>query len=223
VALMRRQHLTGEALLGAFMDDNSQYIPFIQASFGGLDRGPVVPRSFPIPGGPLMVPTSESAPYGWRNYDEPLPDLRHPDTGRPYTTAGSEITDIADLARTLHAGPLDFLETYFPMRLVTDAVFAQSGYRNGDLARIRYADAPRAKPRLTVSAGESGLPFGALSEAIDGAPNVHLTLPGYNHLDVITGAPVQHDGRRQPGATATAQFLVEHAGRTGHPHRRADE
>lgn len=211
VARLRRQHLTGHALLGAFMDDNSQPLAFIRASVGSFDRGPVGRRAFPMTGPSLLFPTGVG-PYGWANYDEPLPSLLRND-GTPYTSTASEVTDIRDLARVLHEGPLDFLEAYFPMRIVTDVQFALAGSRQGDLRHILYVDAPRALPRLTVTAGESDImPTKAPVPSIGSAANEHLTVAGYNHNDVILAAPATHDGAPEPTAAAVSRFVAEQAG-----------
>ena len=212
VARLRRQHLTGEALLGAFMDDNSQPLSFIQVSFGTYDRGPVARRRFPVAAPSLLFPM-DTRLYGWSNYDEPLPDLRRSSDGGPYTSPASEATDVQDLARVLHSAPLDFLEAYFPTRIITDVNFAQAGSRAGDLRHIRYIDAPRTRPRLTIHAGDSGLGKNDPPRpSIGGAANVHVTLPGYNHNDVITAAPVTNTGAPEPTATAVARFLLDQAG-----------
>ncbi|MBJ7330278.1 MAG: hypothetical protein JHC95_10295 [Solirubrobacteraceae bacterium] len=216
VARLRRQHLTGDALLGAFMDDNSQPLAFIRASFGSFDRGPVGRRHFPLSGPSLLFPTGTGL-YGWANYDESLPSLLR-DDGTPYTSSASEVTDVRDLARVLHEGPLDFLEAYFPTRIVTDVEFALAGSRQGDLRHILYVDAPRTLPRLTVTAGESDImatkpPVPSLGSAA----NEHLTVAGYNHNDVILAAPVTHDGAPEPTASAVSHFIVGQVGAATRP------
>ncbi len=216
VARLRRQHLTGNALLGAFMDDNSQPLAFIRASFGSFDRGPVGLRHFPMSGPSLLFPTGTGV-YGWANYDDPLPDLLRPD-GRPYTSAASEVTDVRDLARVLHEGPLDFLEAYFPTRIVTDVQFAMAGSRQGDLRHILYVDAPRTLPRLTVTAGESDvLPPKTPAPSIGSVANEHVTVAGYNHNDVILASPRTHDGAPEPTASAVSHFILDEAGAAVHP------
>lgn len=213
---IRRQHLTGRAAIGAFLDDNSQPLGFAQASFGSFDRGPVAHKSFPLAGGaghlllglrtPLMFPSDDATSYGWRNYDEALPDLRRND-GRPYTSPSSEVTDIADLERILHTGPLDFTEEFFSSQLTADVLFALAGSRSGPLAHIRYPDAPRALPRLTVLGGDS-FARALLAAGLRDAPRDAVIVPGYNHLDVVTASPKQNDGRPEQVSARVAAFLL---------------
>jgi hypothetical protein len=207
---LRRQRLTGEAALGAFMDDNAQPLGFIQTSFGTYTGGPVLPKRFPFPARPLMFPVADDRLYGWANYDEPLPDHRRGD-GTPYTSAASEVTDIRDLALTLHGGPIEFLEQYYPTMLTADSILASLGARNGDLSRIRYEGAALTRPRLTI-VGEEGLEGAYEPPGPAGVPSTVLSLPGYNHVDVITAAPVQQDGAPEPSAKAITDFVLGTAG-----------
>ncbi len=209
---LRRQHLSGEALLGAFMDDNSQPLSFIKTSVGSYTGGQLLPKVFPFVDGPLMFyPVEDAKPYGWANYDEPQSTATRGD-GRLFTTAASEVTDVQDLARVLHGGPLDFLEHYYPTMLTVDAVLAGVGSRDGDFSRIVYTDAARVKPRLTLVAGD-GLADAREPAPPEGVPSEVLVLPGYDHVDVITAAPVQSDGTREKTALATTDFVLANAGR----------
>ncbi|MBJ7332897.1 MAG: hypothetical protein JHC95_23590, partial [Solirubrobacteraceae bacterium] len=207
---LRVQHLSGEALLGAMMDDNSQPLAFIQTSFGTFDHGPVAPKQFPLSGRALMFPTDDTTPYGWANYNETLPNLLRP-SGVPYSSPESEVSDVQDVARVLHEG-LGFIEAYFPTRITTDVGFAQAGSRDGDLRHIRYVDAPRTLPRITIQ-GKEGIGVMPPQPAIGGVANEHIVLPGYNHLDLIMAAPVQRGGVPEPTAAAVARFMLEQSGR----------
>lgn len=206
-ALLRRQQLTGEALLGAFLDDDTQPLSFIRVSLGTYDSGPVGRKSF-SQGGPLLIPTATNRLYGWANYNDPLPAFTQPN-GQPYSTPQSEVTDVQDMARVLGNGPLDFAEEYFPTRITTDIGFSQAGSRDGDLAHVRYAAGPATRPRLTVFAAD-GVTDRTAPPARPG--DVALTIPGYDHLDVVTASPRQNDGRPERTAEAVVDFMLTHAG-----------
>ena len=45
------------------------------------------------------------------------------------------------------------------------------------------------------------------------APEPSVTLPGYNHLDVVTAARRQNDGRPEPTWKALANFAIQVIGR----------
>lgn len=206
-AMLRRQHLTGEALLGAFLDDDTQPLGFIRTSLGVYDAGPVARKSW-SQDGPLLFPTSTDTLIGWANFDDPLPAFPLPD-GTLASTPESEVTDVQDMARVLGEGPLDFAEEYFPTRITTDVGFSQAGFRSGDLAHVRYAGGPAARPRLTILAGE-GVTDGRTPPQRPG--DVALNLPGYDHLDVVTASPRQNGGAPEQAAQAVVDFMLGLAG-----------
>ncbi|UUY05296.1 hypothetical protein LRS13_07180 [Svornostia abyssi] len=219
---LRRQHLSGEALLGAFMDDNSQPLSFIKTSIGSYTGGALLPKVFPFTDGPLMFyPVEDAKPYGWAGHLEPQSTARRGD-GRLYTTAASEVTDPQDLARVLHGAPLDFLEQYYSTMLTVDSVLAGAGSRDGDFARLRYTDAALGKPRLSVIAGD-GLGQAKQPAGVPGVPSVVEVLPGYDHVDVITASPRQSSGQPERSAKATTDFVLDHTGRDPGPTPAADE
>lgn len=207
VAMLRRQQLTGEALLGAFLDDDTQPLSFIRTSLGVYDRGPVGRKAW-SQGGSLLFPTATDQLYGWASFDDALPVFPQPN-GLPYSTPESEVTDIQDMARVLGNGPLDFAEEYFPTRITTDVGFSQAGFRSGDLAHVRYAGGPAARPRLTVFAAD-GVTDRKAPPVRSG--DVVRTLPGYDHLDVVTASPRQNNGQPEGTAAAVVDFLLTHAG-----------
>ncbi len=228
---LRRQHLTGRALLGALLDDHTMPFAFLKHSVGTYDRGPVAPKQVPFGRGafrgpllqglggvePLMIPSRDDQLYGWRAFDEPPAGLTLPD-GRPYSRPGDEVTDIDDLARSLYNGPLDYTEQYFSMRVLTDIVFALSGARQDDLANLRDPGAATRKPRLTIVGADSFMPpiLRAITPAERGDV---ITLPGYAHMDLVMAAPRQADGRPEPGATAVVDFLLRTASSSQPPAR----
>lgn len=214
--------LTNEAALGALMDDNSQPLGFLQTSVGFFAGGRVADKQFPVRRNvsdiPILedlapmfgrearaIPDEPNGPlYTWRNFnrfgpgDPPVPTGAD---GRPFTTAGKEVTDIQQLARSMAEQPLDFTEDYFPTKIVTDI-------RQSDAAEVsRHAvhrDGITANPTITLLAGD-GL------RAPDAAPppfGVTVLAPGYQHLDVLTAAPTQHDGSAEPVSTALARFVT---------------
>ncbi|MFG2576190.1 hypothetical protein [Streptomyces sp. NPDC048481] len=204
--------LTNAAVLGALMDDNSVPLAFLQSSVGFFDGGPVADKSFPVANGGTQqpglfgtaykaIPDRPHGPlYTWRDYDRvgdpDDPGYRSAD-GTPFTAAGKEVTALGELARSLAEQPLDFTEQYFPTKLVTDLELAGSPQVK---RLVAYPEGLTARPVLTVLAGD-GLLAGRIPA------DLHpLVADGYQHLDVLTAAPVQNDGRPEPVSTALTAF-----------------
>lgn len=216
---IRSLRATNRAVLGAVLDDNVQPFGFLQASLGFVRPGaPVQPRSFPLPddvvdalpGGVMMFGDAPKfAPstfdgrtvYRWADYDEIGPALR----GK--TSPRNEITSIVELARNMAEPPLDFTEWYFPTALVTSLTSSRT---QPPASRIResrnhrfYPDAALRAPMITFKA--SG------GVRVD-PPRGHGTLvdlPGYNHLDVLTAAWKQNDGRPEQVSSKLAAFAAD--------------
>ncbi|MFJ1967732.1 hypothetical protein ACIO93_03590 [Streptomyces sp. NPDC087903] len=204
--------LTNEAVLGALMDDHSVPLAFLQSSVGFFDGGPVVDKNFPAANGSSQptglygteykaIPERPHGPlYTWRDYDRvgdaDDPGHRSAD-GTPFTNAGKEVTGIQELARSLAEQPLDFTEQYFPTRLVTDLELATSPQVTKLLV---HPEGLTANPTLTVLAGD-GLLAGRIPA------DLHpVVADGYQHLDVLTAAAAQNDGRPEPVSTHLALF-----------------
>ncbi|MDQ0682191.1 hypothetical protein QFZ56_001154 [Streptomyces achromogenes] len=204
--------LTNAAVLGALMDDQSVPLAFLQSSVGFFDGGPVVDKDFPAANGSAQptqlfgveykaIPGQPHGPlYTWRNYDRvgdaDDPGYRSAD-GTPFTTAGKEVTDIRELARSLAEQPLDFTEQYFPTKLLTDI---QLGTSPQVKRLVVHPGGLTANPTLTVLAGD-GLLAGRIPA------DLHpVVAAGYQHLDVLTAAPVQNDGRPEPVSAGLAAF-----------------
>ncbi|TPQ16169.1 hypothetical protein [Streptomyces sporangiiformans] len=209
---IRDFRLTNAAVLGTFMDDNSAPLSFIQSSVGLFDGGRIVDKNFPlsndVQGSPALfgtelkaIPDEPDGPlYTWRNYDRvgaaDDPVHRSAD-GTPFTTAAKEVTDIGELARSLSEQPLDFTEDYFPTKLVTDLYLVDEPQIAGHMP---HTEGLKANPSVTFVAGD-----GILADHIPEDKNP-VVLPGYQHLDVITAAPVQNDGKREQIATRLSAF-----------------
>ncbi|MER8007089.1 hypothetical protein [Streptomyces sp. NPDC094149] len=204
--------LTHQAVLGALLDDNSVPLAFLQSSVGFFDGGPVTDKNFPAANGGSQqpglfgtrykaIPAEPHGPlYTWRDYDRvgapDDPGYRSSD-GTPFTGAGEEVTDIQELARSLARQPLDFTEQYFPTKLVTDIELATSPQVR---QLVVHPDGLTADPTLTVLAGD-GLLAGRVPA------DLHPVIAdGYQHLDVLTAAPVQNDGRPEPVSINLARF-----------------
>ncbi|WP_018654482.1 hypothetical protein [Actinomadura flavalba] len=198
---------TNNAALGGLLDDNSQPLAFLQSSVGFFTGGPIADKSFPAPNDLVVsgngglaaflgterkaIPDRPNGPlYGWQNYDE-LSGVPNAADGKPFTTPAKEVTDIAQLARSLAEHPLDFTEDYFPTRLITDITLrvAPGAVHPGGIT---------ANPTLNLQGGD-GL------GARDPQPG-DVIAPGYQHIDVLTASPVQNDGRPEPISTALAAF-----------------
>lgn len=204
--------LTNEAVLGSLMDDHSVPLAFLQSSVGFFDGGPIGDKNFPVANGSSQqpglfgveykaIPDQPHGPlYTWRNYDRvgdpDDPGYRSAD-GTPFTDAGKEVTDIQELARSLAEQPLDFTEQYFPTKLVTDLQLSTSPQVKRLIVR---PEGLTANPTLTVLAGDGLLAGRVLSD-------LHpVVADGYQHLDVLTAAPVQNNGLPEPVSTSLAGF-----------------
>ncbi|MDF2265120.1 hypothetical protein P2Q00_06640 [Streptomyces coacervatus] len=207
--------LTNAAVLGALLDDNSVPLAFLQSSVGFFDGGPITDKNFPAANGSSQqpglfgveykaIPAQPHGPlYTWRNYDRvgAADDSGYKSAdGTPFTNAGKEVTDIGELARSLAQQPLDFTEQYFPTKLVTDLELATSPQVK---RLVVHPDGLTVNPTLTVLAGD-GLLAGRIP------PDLHpVVADGYQHLDVLTAAPVQNNGRPEPTSTNLARFAAE--------------
>ncbi|MFF4508856.1 hypothetical protein [Streptomyces sp. NPDC001401] len=207
--------LTNAAVLGALLDDNSVPLAFLQSSVGFFDGGPITDKNFPAANGSSQqpglfgveykaIPAQPHGPlYTWRNYDRvgaaDDPGYRSAD-GRPFTNAGKEVTDIGELARSLAEQPLDFTEQYFPTKLVTDLELATYPQVK---QLVVHPEGLTANPTLTVLAGD-GLLAGRIPAGLH-----PVVADGYQHLDVLTAAPVQNNGRPEPVSTHLAQFAED--------------
>ncbi|CAM5264884.1 Alpha/beta hydrolase OS=Streptomyces aurantiogriseus OX=66870 GN=GCM10010251_84940 PE=4 SV=1 [Streptomyces aurantiogriseus] len=204
--------LTNAAVLGALMDDNSVPLAFLQSSVGFFDGGPIADKNFPVANGGSQqpglfgtdykaIPDRPHGPlYTWRDYDRvgdpDDPGYRSAD-GTPFTSAGKEVTDLQELARSLAEQPLDFTEQYFPTKLVTDLQLATSPQVK---RLVVHPGGLTANPTLTVLAGD-GLLAGRIPA------DLHpVVADGYQHLDVLTAAPVQNYGRPEPVSTHLTEF-----------------
>lgn len=204
--------LTNETVLGALMDDNSVPLAFLQSSVGFFDGGPIADKSFPVANGGeeqpglfgiayKAIPDRPHGPlYTWRNYDrvgDPDDPGHRSADGTPFTGAGKEVTDIQELARSLAQQPLDFTEQYFPTKLITDLELATSPQVK---RLIVHPEGLTANPTLTVLAGD-GLLAGRVPT------DLHpVVADGYQHLDVLTAAPLQNNGRPEPVSTSLTEF-----------------
>lgn len=204
--------LTNAAVLGALMDDNSVPLAFLQSSVGFFDGGPIADKNFPAANSDKKLPelfgveykAIPAQPHGplytWRNYDRvgaaDDPGYKSAD-GTPFTDASKEVTDIHELARSLAEQPLDFTEQYFPTKLITDLELATSPQVK---QLVVHPEGLTADPTLTVLAGD-GLLAGRVPT------DLHpVVAAGYQHLDVLTAAPVQNNGLPEPVSTNLARF-----------------
>jgi hypothetical protein len=221
---IRDIRLTGATVFGGIFDDNSAGISILRASLGSAVGGTFSDKNFPAPDPTLALPDQPKGPlYRWVDYDEagtPGHDIPLNDEGEPYSTRESEVTDLHEFARVFFDAPADFVEQYFPVRLVTDFAAATGGDRSGDLANLRY-DGPSQRPILLVTAGDSGSndtsddngPPAEGAKPNDKPLSRDVTLPGYNHLDVAAAAWKQNDGRLEPSSAALVDFAMAVTGR----------
>jgi len=211
---IREFTLTNQVTLAGVFDDNSNPVSILRSSVGSVTGGSLVDKNFPAPDGTLALVDDTSATYSWQNYSRvgaggaPI-ELN--DSGEPYTSRESEVSDLTQLARAMFQAPADFTEQYFPTRLLTDTTTAEGG----GFEDIRY-DGAAEKPGLLIQAGDSESNEAAEDEGppIKGEPpndlprSREIILPGYNHLDVVTAARKQNDGRREPASRALTNFAL---------------
>ncbi|WP_072801576.1 hypothetical protein [Rhodococcoides yunnanense] len=213
---VRNLRATNEATVGALLDDNSQPLGFLQSSMGFFTGGPVVDKSFPLPSQIALGDTGSGAfgdahkaspavygnpdvTYRWLDYDEVGTAASLPDEGS-YTNRDSEVSSVAEVARSLSEPPLDFTEWYFPSRLNLD--LGQAGAPSIAENHL-HLDGVNRNPIVTFHGG-GGI---ALPESNNPA-DVPIVLPGYNHIDVLTAAPVQNNGRPEVVSTTLARFAA---------------
>ncbi|MEU2091557.1 hypothetical protein [Nocardia beijingensis] len=222
---VRDFRITNAAALGAFLDANSQPLALLQAGFGFFGGGAVADKDFPAPGdvaafpalrglaGMLFGPDRKAIPdqpggplYTWLDYDAPAVTLGVPDRdGTLFTDATHEVTDIADLSRSLAAQPLDFTEWYFPMRLAFDVFQA----RAPEITRHRtHPGGIFANPTLNLIGGA-----GIVVAAGARSHGETVIAPGYHHLDVLTAAARQSGGQQEIVSTALARFALDRVDR----------
>jgi hypothetical protein len=209
--------VTNEVSLAGVFDDNSAPLFFMRSSLGFMTGGELTDKNFPSPDPTLALPEDTGAPlYSWQNYDEVGRDgasIPLNDEGDPYTSREGEASDIREFARISFDAPANFIEQYFPTKLLTDLQDAGKGERSGDLSHLMY-DGPARRPAVVVRAGDSANNAAAVDTGapIKGDPpnakplSRSITVPGYNHLDVLTAARRQNDGRPEPTARALAGF-----------------
>lgn len=212
----RNSRLTNEAVLGALQDDNS-FPTVLHSSFGTFGGGPVAEKHVPldtqlndIPGvglvarvlspRPRVLPTDQSRLYGWRNYDELSAPLW-------FTSPDEEVSDIADVARVVGSGHINFTEEYWPTRQATDVLYAYLGTRTGDLRQLVHDDFPGQVPGVWVVSENLWAQFADLG--IGHGPEPVVVAPGYGHNDIITAAAVQNDGEPEIVSTTVAAFVTE--------------
>ena len=211
---MRDVRYTYMAALGQIMDDNGAVFGLVRSSFGFFDGAPVqrntLPRDLskiPLVGqfvapGKLFVPQKlASKPLvKWKNYDELGSGATQ--LGLGATTPGDEVTDAREMARILHEGPTNLIEAWFPTRIMVDQILIGSGDRSGSLSGLQHPTGVRQKPRFVVIAGD-GL------RGSDGIrySDPYVKLPGYQHLDVLTAAERQNDGKPEGSSQAFANLI----------------
>ena len=211
----RDYRITHATVLGSIFDDNSAGLSFLRSSVGFLAGGPVVDKNFPAPDPTLALTASTEPLYHWQNYAD-VEEIALNSQGQPYTSRDSEVSDMRDLARTMFEAPSNFIEQYFPVRILTDVGAAEGGDRSGDLESIRY-DGPSMKPILLIQAADSddnGAPDSGPARATTTRPNDkplsrEIVIPGYNHLDVITAARRQTDGHTEASSAKLALYTLK--------------
>ena len=210
---VRQVRLDNASVLGGVLDDNSAAISILRAGLGTITGGDLADKNFPAPDPTLALPTEENGPlYRWHQYrrvGNPVPPPLN-DAGDPYTSRESETSSLRELARVLFQGPSNFVEQYFPTRLLTDVAAGTPE----DYPAMRY-NGIGGKPGLLVQAGDSDSNENEDTGRPQRTPGPNnnplsreITIPGYNHLDVATAARRQNDGRPEASAQTLANFTL---------------
>ena len=205
---IRDFRVTNEVALAATFDDNSSPVTILRTSLGTFAGGPVAQKSWPAPYGQttpgglidgkhLMIPTAAKGPlYRWWRFNQfgkPGTPVQRDDSGTPFTSAASEVTDVHQFARSIFEAPADFAEQYFPLRLLSEQQDASNGDRSGSLQNLRYDGIPK-HPQFYADA-QHGIEDGASPPPKGPGPSAWIKLPGYDHIDVATAALRQNNGK----------------------------
>lgn len=227
-------NFTNEAALGTLFSNIGQPIGIMRAGIGIPTGGPVVEKNFPVSycsasvgglvGGQCQVApdpasaTADGPTYGWLNYDQ-LPATLPLAEGAtaPYTSPDEQVSDITQLAWAMFgAAPATFTVQYYPTQLVLDIVAAAAGDRSGTLAGLAYSDGITEHPAAYVDAGDGVTPSlgttGAGAIPAGPSPQVHVVVPGYSHLDVVTAAWTQNDGQPEEVSSTLASWMSQVVG-----------
>ncbi|MBJ7470820.1 MAG: hypothetical protein JHD16_05935 [Solirubrobacteraceae bacterium] len=212
---VRHYAYTNAALLGQLFDDNGTPISAIRASFGFFDNAKAMRRNrladqfahiplanWALQKNNLFVPrkAGPGVPVtGWVNYDELGPDQ----IGPGLTNPGTEVTDAEQFARIQFEGPTNFTEPYFPLRVITDLTSFYGHDKGGDLKNFTYRHPTARKPRMQ-SLGGSGVQI----KAKLGGPDPFVIQPGYEHVDAVTAAEQQNNGKPE-GSTKVLVDMIE--------------
>jgi hypothetical protein len=216
---IRDFRVTNASALATIFDDNSSGISIFRTSLGLYTGGQLVDKTFPAHDPTLAAPEEQHGPlYGWQTHRQVGASgapLELNDEGVPYTSRDSEVTSMRDFSRAVFQFPANFIEQYFPTRLVTDFAAMTGGDRSGDLENLRH-DGPSMRPILLVQAGDSDNndapdegPTQTGEKPNDKPLSREAILPGYNHIDVATAAWVQNDGRPEGSSQELARFLAK--------------
>lgn len=226
---IRDFRFTNRALLGTFMDDNSFPLSFVQASAGFYKGGSVATKNFPTPdilvqlpligplldymvgGGDLAIPTNygwwpgtRTGPvYDWLDYNEVTTTNipRKSVFGPRYTSPSREVTDINDLAHGVAGYPVNFVEAYYPTRMILDASFGLFGSHAAS-PNLLHPNGINQVSKLDIAGGEGVVKL--LMPIVNPQAKV---VEGYNHIDVLTAAPVQNNGQPEPVTTHLLDYV----------------
>ncbi len=212
---VRQYSYSNAALLGQMFDDNGTPISAIRASFGMFDNAAAMRRNrladqfsqiplanWALQQNNLFVPrkAGPGVPMtGWVNYDELGPGQ----IGPGLTHKETEVTDAEQFARIQFEGPTNFTEPYFPLRIVTDLTSFYGHDRTGDIGQFTYRHPTRRKPRIQ-SLGLSGVQ----KKAKLGGPDPAVWQYGYEHVDSITAAEKQNNGKAE-GSTKVLVDMID--------------
>lgn len=203
-----RLRATNTALFGFLLDDDSSPIGILRASIGTPAGGPVVKKDLLLPygspvtlfalaGGTAVSPSDPAASYTWAPYDRtPTAPTPTDAQGQPYSSPGEEVSDVRQVVRQFSQPLADYSEWYFPLKVLTDVLAANTGDRSGSLA-ARVPGGIAKRPAIYLDAENGFAPrLGDPERA--GRDTTRVLLPGYDHLDVGTAAFRQTTGRPEP-------------------------
>lgn len=187
---------------GGFMQKKDFPLPSGLATIPGLAEmvGSLIAVGnlyIPWDAGPSFDKLGTGPLYGWTNFDQITAgsDTSCTDVtgGITYTTQDEEMTDIADLARTLYQGPTNFFDWYYPTRLVMDLVAVNFSWGTGYGLDFLHGDHVNDLPKIEIVA-EHG-PFTMMAGLYPAAPGERVLCEGYSHVDVLTASADRPDLR----------------------------
>lgn len=230
---LRDFRMTNQALLGTFIDDNSQPLSIVQGSVGIYDGGPLAQKNFPLPNdvgnlpgvkpltgllgtGGLVIPTDPGRRcflvICWIEPGKgPLYGWRNYDqlagATIPRGAGGRPSTDASREVTDINDIALSLSAA--PVNLVEVyfplkiALDVVGMIGGSSAATPGLLHEGGAEARPVVNVIAGDGPIRLISDSLSPSSPV---VPGYQHLDVMTAAPAQNNGHPEPVVSELIKF-----------------